>query len=374
MNFDLSKALGIAEETKNNQEDNSGNIKLVYPQEGTVKVKLLFNPASSLVSRKIARHSVEGTKIACLSQYGQDCPVCKIITSIQNAKGLDLWKLKATTRGISYAQFIDSDYTWSNPNDKPQQGEVVLLMYPWTVYQDINRIIAEAGSQAAQIVASNVGKILKISRWRDGNQIKYKAELDAFNNYQSCPSDAEYESLLTGLESLNSKIISETATEDMILKAKEVSNQLSGQYLSNNISGMGMSTPPGFNNMNTQQFGGQPQQGVFTPQGSQQQQPQFGGQPQFGQQGGFTPQSPQGSNPNQFGGGQPQGNNGFTPQQPQGNNGFTPQGAGIPQQQGGQATKPDNAPECYGKKNAGDINPNSCLLCPFELNCTSVSK
>ena len=412
MAFDLTKVMGVAQETKENS-DNSDGVKLIYPQDGTLRVKLLFNPKSALVSRKILRHNIEGTKVACLSQYGHDCPLCQTINSIQNAKGLDLWKLKANTRGLSFAQFIGTDgYTFNNENDKPQVGEIVLLMYPWTIYQEINRIIAEAGSNAQEIVASNIGKVLEIRRWKEGNQVKYSAKLDAFNNHTSFNTDAEYEACLNDLDDLNEKIIPSKLTEDMVTKCRELSNQLSGQYLGQNLAGG--PTYPQDSNPN---FG----QGGYNPAGA----PSYGqgGQapgttPAYGQ-GGYTP----GTTPSYGQGGYTPGTAPTTPAYGQG--GYTPgatptaspaptapsygQGGQAPgttpaynpadnfnngQSTGGQApvnnspiaegfvptnpsdsgtagaTKPANAPACFGTKNSGNVNPNTCLVCPFELVCS----
>lgn len=376
--FDLSQVMADAQKAKNSQNEGGNNqgYKLIYPQNGTLKVKLLFNPKSGLVSRKVLRHNVEGTKTACLSMYGQDCPVCQAVTSIQNSKGIDLWKLKASTRGISFAQYIESDYRWDNPKDAPKKGDIILLMYPWTVYQDINKIIADAGQLADTVVARNSGRIVKISRWVESNQTKYRAELDAFaGEYQSCASDEEFAKVLNEMESLNERIVPPAVTDELLKTAKEVSNQLNSHYLGQQIN---YSAPP-----QPQGFGG------FNPQGGQAPQ-----QPQ-GFNGGFNPQQPVGGfNPQQPSGGQaPQGFGGFNPQQAQGfspqnpSQGFNPQMGFNPQQPpvGGFApqtpgvgstgtpapSKPDNAPECYGKHGDPSVNPNACTICPFELLCSN---
>lgn len=325
MGFDLSKVLQNANEVKNNENENSaGNgLKLVYTIDGDIKVKLLFNPSSGLVTRKIDRHSIGGNKVPCMTMYGQPCPVCKQIETIQNAKGLDLWKLKKTTRGIAFAQYIESNYKWEKPEYEPKPGEVILLMFPWTVYKDINKIIAEAGAQAETVVATNTGRVVKISRWKDGNQVKYAASIDAWAQpYTSCEAtdgktaDQVFEDMLNNMESLNNKICPMTLDDETVTKCKELSDSLYREYLQGNVE----MTPP------TQQAPA----GNFGANNFQQQQ-----QPTFtNPASNFQPQQPN-----------------FTPQQPQNNVQY---------------------PECFGC--IGNCDPNKRLICPYEMLCSSQTK
>ena len=311
--FDLSNVMKNAMEVKSagdNEGGNQGKYKLLYTLEGNLKVKLLFNPASGLVTRKIDRHTIGGTKVPCMSMYAQQCPVCKQVETIQNTKGLDLWKLKKITRGLAFAQYIESDYKWSKPEDQPKPGEIVLLMFPWSIYKDINKIIAEAGAQAETVVATNTGRVVKISRWKEGNMTKYSATVDAWAQpYTTCQGgDAEFEQLLSGMESLNDKICPLQITDDIVKQCKEMADSLYREYLQGNV---------------------------------EQQVPQ---------------QQAPASNFNNF--------NQFAPQQPQGMNQFAPQQP--------QNNRPNNAPECFGCH--GQCDNNKRMLCPFELTCQQNSK
>lgn len=204
--FDLTNMLNTAQqEVANNSDKKSSgefDYKLVYPQNGTLRFKALFNPKAGVLMRKIERHDVDGTKKACLSPYGEDCKTCKVLDSIENQKGL---KFRRKSRGFMYAQYIGSDYHWDNLDRKPEPGEVILLMFPWSIYMDINRIINDAGTRAAEIVATNQGRVMKIKRWVEKNsQVKYKAEIDVFADpYKSCETDEEFVKLLNDLPDLN---------------------------------------------------------------------------------------------------------------------------------------------------------------------------
>lgn len=244
MSFDLSSVLNQAQEvTAQQQNSDRSKIRLIYPSAGTLKVKLLYNPKSNLVARQFKRHKVGNTNYVCLGSYGLECPICKTIDSIKNATGVDVWQLNAKTRGISYAQYIGSEgYKWDTKNPEPQVGELILIMYPWTIYQDINRIISTAGVHANELIATNNGKIFKITRWRENSQEKYRAELDAFNTYTTIPcnindpndvakADIEFDKYLNELPNLSEAVIPASPNEDTYKFANEASEALTRDYL-----------------------------------------------------------------------------------------------------------------------------------------------
>lgn len=318
MAFDLSAVVAQATqitEQGNNTGGYENQVKLVYPQEGDLKIKLLFNPKSSVVTRKIERHNINGTKVACPTMYGQQCPVCKELDAINNAKGLDLWKFKKQLRGLAFAQYLGSSYKWEKPEDEPKVGEVVMLMVPWTVYKDLNKIIAEAGAKADQLVACNTGKVIKISRWKEGPQVKYSATVDAWADpYTSCENDAKFEEMLMGLDSLNDKICPSQITEDIMKTCRELSEQLHRDYLQGQVDNY--QPQP---NANLGNYGQAPQQPSYQPVGGYQAETQS-----------YQPQAP----------------TNFQPQAPT-----------------------TSGPECMGKFGQPDVDPNKCLICPFEQMC-----
>ncbi|AMM44892.1 hypothetical protein SP15_093 [Bacillus phage SP-15] len=299
--FDLSNVLNSAQqvkEQKDQQQKNNGNRrKLIYPADGTVRMKLLFNPKSGIALRKIGRHHVQGVKVPCLELFGKECPICKTLTNIKNVKGNDLWEFKRKERGLSYAQYIDDNYN-RPPNEKPEniptQGETIIAMYPWSVYRDLQSIIAEAGANAASILATNHGKIIKITRTRGkNNRVEYRVELDAFGEYQTAPTDEEYMKVLNELPNLNDEIVPSELTEDIMNSVKEVDRKLNEAYLSPAVLGGGNNQGVG----NLGQFvGGTGDQGGNLPQWAQ---GQAQGMPNQFQQPGMNPQFQQ-PNPNQF--------------------------------------------------------------------------
>lgn len=345
-NYDLSSVLANAAKVAqdSSESNNENSIKIVYPQDGVMKLRLIFNNASGAVMRKFERHVINDSKVPCLTMYGQECPICKALDNISSAKGLDLWKLKRTTRGIAYAEYIESDYKWADPKYEPKRGEIVLFMFPWTIYTDLNRLISSAGQNVYSLICSNVGGIFKISRWSEKGQIKYRAEIDPFEtNHQTRPTDDEYEALIRDNPSLNDRICPSTLTEDIVKQARDLADQLNREYLSSSVvqPNVGQSAQtlaqvaaPQIPNQNPSVYVDPTTETVYD---------NINGQwvPRISKPVNPIPQPP------------------VAPQQP------------IPSQPAINQGQPSNLPPCYGRHGAEDAN--KCLMCPREMQCRGAS-
>lgn len=396
--FNLENVLAQAAQVAQQQEENAGGgMKLIYPQQGTLKVRLLYNNAAGVVMRKFERHTINKQKVTCLQNYGMDCPVCKMIDSIQNATGADLWQLKRTTRGIAYAEYVDSDYKWDDPKNAPAKGEIVILMFPWTIYTDLNRLISSAGQNIYSLIASNVGGVFKISRWSENKQIKYRAEIDPFDQqHQTRASEEEYQKLLMELPTLNEKFVPVEPNDNIIKAAQSMADELNKEYLSPQVHHPSM----GQSGMNLSSMAAGIMGGAPNPVAPQPTAPQVPATPQtyVDPNSGATydfingqwvlrqsapqvpqmPSVPQNNAPQygqnmtnpQVGGYQP--NPGYpqmsNPSMPQTGGYVAPQTTAAP-----QANTAPGSPACYGKHGTAEVNPNSCLLCPSEGQCRSAS-
>lgn len=365
LGIDLGNVLAqAAQVTQEQQEkDSSSNMKLVYPQNGELKVRLLYNQPAGVVMRKFERHKINGNQITCLSNYGRECPVCKILDNIQNVKGTDLWQLKRTTRGIAYAEFIEANYKWDNPQDAPTKGEIVLLMFPWTVYTDLNRLINSAGQNIYDLIASNIGGVFKISRWVEKGQTKYRAEIDPFDRqHQTCPTDEEYQKLILELPSLNEKFVPIEVTDAIIKSAQNTADELNAEYLSPNVyhPNMGQAgsnlggyapsapaAPPANPNTYTD-----PKTGVVYDLINNQWIPR----PAAPAAPPVPPSTPSGP--------------AVPPPPGMGGYGSAPAAPMTPPAPAGAAT---GNPPCFGKHGTAEVNPNQCLMCPSEATCRAAS-
>lgn len=235
--FDLSSVLATAQEVSktgsSKSDEGASGYRFLYPRLGTLKVKLLYNPKSKMLGRVTKKHVVENSKAICLSMYGHDCPICKVLKDIKNAVGQDMWKYNARVKAVIFAQYVGAtNYTWDKDNPEPKPGEVVLLMAPWTVYQDINRLLASCGSHAEQLIATNVGKVVNISRWQENGMTKYQCAVDAFaSDFQSTGSEEEFVKMLNDLPSLDDLNAPSAISEEIIKKTNEVAENLSRELL-----------------------------------------------------------------------------------------------------------------------------------------------
>lgn len=356
--IDLSNVLTQAAQVTQEQEEKSdgSGMKLVYPQNGMLKFRLLYNQKSGVAMRKFERHKINGKQVVCLSNYGQSCPICTMLDSISNAKGVDLWQLKRTTRGIAYAEFIESDYKWDNPQNAPTKGEIILLMFPWSVYTDLNRLLNSAGQNIYSLIASNVGGVFKITRYIEGRQTKYRTEIDPFDQqHQTCPTEEAYAKLLTDLPSLNEKFVPLDISDTIIKAAQTTADELNREYLSpqvyqpnvgttgQNLGGLGQ--PPASQN----QTYTDPNTGITYDLINNQWIPRPTQAPQVPP---TPPAPPVPSAP---------------PAAP-----LIPPVPGMP----GVPSTPQvggSNPPCFGKHGSTEINPNQCLMCPSEAACSMAS-
>ena len=238
--FDLD---GVVEAAKKNVEEadsGGGDYKydLFYPyKEGVVSLRILYNPASNNAMRKIQRHKVNDVTNPCLQQYGKECKTCKAVEKAENAKEVNLWKLKATTRGLSFAQFVESDYP--EGADTPSRGEVVLFMYPYTVYKDLSEIIAQAGSNASSLLTENEGMIVKVKRTRSNDRVEYKALTDPFGKFVSVDKKGNtseenqkaFQEMLLELDDLNDMILPSEYKDEFAEVDMELAKSIEEEYL-----------------------------------------------------------------------------------------------------------------------------------------------
>lgn len=232
----LNSMTKAAEETANF----SDGYKLVYPQDGELKVKLLFNPPTQVVMRLVNRHMINDDRVACMSQYGKPCPICSVVNKIEqlNPNMEDLWKLKNNRRAIMFAEYLSSSYSVSTDTRyQPQKGEVIMLMVPYTVYADISQILSKAGNNIVNYISENKGKVISITRYRDKGRVQYSVEEDTLIGLHATrKSDEEFDELLMSLPSLNEKIVPEHCSKEIEEKNERLANILEVEYIGRHAS------------------------------------------------------------------------------------------------------------------------------------------
>lgn len=358
MAFDFQAAVAAANavvEKAQNSGSGGSNYAypLVYPQCGsTIVFRPLFNPASGQILRLVNRHE----KVACLRTYGQDCPICKVMQQVKDITGQDPFgRTKASrSRGVCFAQFISSTVPIDKGNNRGnlQPGETILMMFPWSVYSQINAVIQAAAqtptgmdqafSHAAQ------GLYLQITVTQD---FKYTTTNVPFMSFPTQMNDDQFMEFLDKMPSLNEQVLPATVTEEVQKQVNEYSEAIYRQYVAPRLAQNPAvpATPVGFGQAPQQpsspQYGQVPPQGYAPPVT-----PPSGYGPSYGPTGSGAPASSY-----------PPSNNFFP--------GMTGVNNPTPAPSPAQSPSPSSAPgkpDCYGKHADGDPK---CICCPCEVEC-----
>ncbi len=206
----------------NNRPNTSDNpYKIFYPfNDGQYELRLFFNFKANKVQRLITRHGNEpkAPKLPCLSMYNMPCPACKIIKDIESVQGEGSEiqrKYGYKKKGICYAQIIDAPSKTFQGEYAPQKGDIVLLMYPKTVFDAINNIILAAirSDKLNDIVNSNVAYHLTLSKDSSKGPNAYQI-LQTFNQSKLFNSDDEFEKFISELPNLDEQLVPENISND----------------------------------------------------------------------------------------------------------------------------------------------------------------
>jgi len=247
MDIDFSKLQQMAstELEESNKSNNNSQYKLVYPGDGKIKVKLLYNMKMSGVQRKIIRHDTGKGKVSCLQMYGEECGICGAIHSAEELLGKECGayqKYGYKIRGICYGQitFLSDGY-FKKPDD-PKVGDVVLLMYPKTVYDLFNKIIVDSGEHIGGLVAENKGRVIVIDKEQQANGYpKYTVAVDPYGESISCvddkgnPDNAAFEALLEEIPDLREDFSPRYPDEKTMTAVKALAEVINTEYMSSHV-------------------------------------------------------------------------------------------------------------------------------------------
>ena len=252
MAYDFSSAINAATQTVNGTKAENGvkyPYPLVYVPKGeTIVVKILFNPKSGQIARPVNRHDFEGNKVACYRTYGMECPICKLLNEVTAVHGKDLLgKSLSKTRGISFAQYMSS----TNPIEvggeghktplKP--GDIILFMYPWSVYTQINAMIqavsqSPSGMERAFCTADE-GLFLQIQCSSD---YKYTTVLVPYMAYKSGLTNEQYTKMLDEMPNLNEQVLPSSVTSEIDAQVKETVNTIYKKYIAPRVPNQNTAT------------------------------------------------------------------------------------------------------------------------------------
>lgn len=358
MAFDFQAAVAAANAVvEKSQQSGGGNSNyaypLLYPPTGnTIVFRPLFNPASGQILRLINRHE----KVACYRTYNQECPICQAMQQVKDVTGQDPFgRTKASrSRGLCFAQFISSTSPIDKGNNRGnlQVGETVLMMFPWSVYQQINAVIQAAAQTPTGMDQAfshaQTGLFLQVSVTND---YKYTTVNVPFMASPVQMNDDQFMEFLNQMPSLNEQVLPATITDDVRKQVDEYSDAIYRQYIAPRVAQpQAPVAPTNFN----QAPPAAPDQGFYpgTPYHQQMQQPP--------QTTGYPPMNNPVSTPPQQSAPVPPSN---YPPAPTTGGYVTPAPSAAP-----QTTPANGKPACYGHHKENDTQ---CICCPCEVECMS---
>lgn len=268
----VQRAKSEIENSNSKNRNANAQYPIVYPHEnGKLTLKILFNEKANTVQRQVIRHETEGKeKIPCLQSYIMDCPACNAVREIDDLLGKESGvyrKYGYKSRGICYAVIVDYDNTYfTKPND-PKKGDVVLFMYPKTIYDKINNIIFESGKNIESVIAKNEGHVIVVTRSTGNNGIpQYDVSVNPFNIIKCFEDDEnstgqeKYDNLLSSLPNLNEMIIPMSPTEEVHDKVRALADVIRQKYVSSTVINPAGTSPASMQQagINTNANNGQP--------------------------------------------------------------------------------------------------------------------
>lgn len=235
--FDFTQALQQAQRTMEGGGSSNPDLPpIVYPGSGKIQVRLLFNPKANVPTRLINRHKLEKGQVPCLRTYGEECPICKSLDSIENAVGSAPFSMRSKVRGISYAQYVSSTYDITDFNGKSRglkQGDVILLMYPWSVYRSIQEIISSVASTPTGLIDMFTKPTFVPFEIVRGSDNRYQVNTPpiAAMSLPGYETQEQFDKLLEDLPDLNESILKPQIDAEMMTQVKDAAAQLESTYL-----------------------------------------------------------------------------------------------------------------------------------------------
>ena len=227
------KEISNASEKEYKKQEKTYKYKVLYPSEGTLNVRLLFNPKSGLITRLINRHNINGNKIPCIATYTSknDCPICKAIWQAEELGITVPYKIKSKVRAVMYVQFHSANYDVGDI----KKGDIILLMVPWSVYTSIQKFITDLSAYPDALDKAFGSPEYNVFTIEKGpSNTDWSARLNPVITIKSAESVDEFETMLDDIDSLYDAVnnIHETPTESDMNIINDAADQLRNMLIS----------------------------------------------------------------------------------------------------------------------------------------------
>lgn len=259
MIMDLKKLQEMAQSEIEASESRRGNYEgenypIVYVgTNGKLTVRILYNPKFGGIQRRIIRHDSGKGKVACLQAYGENCPVCDVLNEVEELKGKEAGakaKYGYKIRGICYAQIFKADDAYLKDSDR-KVGDKVLLMYPKSVYDQMNKVIVDAGENLEKLVSSNTGLPVVIERSQVGKGFpEYKVSVypygsvNCFEDDGNSTGDQKFNDMLNDLPNLGEVMVPSLPSDQVRQSNIALADIIRQEYIKSSVINPGDSYVP----------------------------------------------------------------------------------------------------------------------------------
>lgn len=241
MTFDVNKFMEQAKTEHEKQQKFSDSreypykVVFVKPDNSSVlQVRLLPNNVSNQIAYKYWHHDIpnQGRHMCGYDYYpNSNCPICEAINEVKNATGANP-KGGAVGRSIVLAQYVGSQgYVWDNDRVEPQLGEIIIVMGPLSMYDNIiNMTVTQGPEGVVKILTDYKGAVININRDKNARSVQVTP---TFGVFESAPTQGQFDQMCDALPDIRYIVHEKDLSQEEYAKLVELANGIRKQYMTN---------------------------------------------------------------------------------------------------------------------------------------------
>lgn len=241
MTFDVNKFMEQAKTEHEKQQKFSDSreypykVVFVKPDNSSVlQVRLLPNNVSNQIAYKYWHHDIpnQGRHMCGYDYYpNSNCPICEALNEVKNATGANP-KGGAVGRSIVLAQYVGSQgYLWDNDRVEPQLGEIIIVMGPLSMYDNIiNMTVTQGPEGVVKILTDYKGAVININRDKNARSVQVTP---TFGVFESAPTQEQFDQMCDALPDIRYIVHEKDLSQEEYAKLVELANGIRKQYMTN---------------------------------------------------------------------------------------------------------------------------------------------
>lgn len=241
MTFDVTKFMEQARKEHEKQQKLSDGreypykVVFVKPDNSSVlQVRLLPNNVSNQIAYKYWHHDIPNQgRYMCGHDYhsSDSCPICEALNEVKNSTGT-YPKGGSVGRSIVLAQYVGSQgYSWSEDRPEPKLGEVIIVMGPLSLYDNIlNMTVTQGPEGVVKILTDYKGAVININRDKNAKAVQVTP---TFGIIESAPTQEQFDQMCDALPDIRYIVHEKDLSQEEYAKLVELANGIRKQYMTN---------------------------------------------------------------------------------------------------------------------------------------------